>query len=801
MIQDLKSSLRLLARSPGFSAAAICTLALGIGANAAVFSVVRGVVLRPLPYPDPDRLIAIRSDKPSEGWIGTTSSPPNYLDWRSRNRVFDEMAAYDGTRLALTGAGPARRLEAAEVTADFFDVLGTRPMLGRTFLPSEESAGAPSVVVLSHKLFVECFGGDRENWNRVVLLDGVPHTVIGVMPPNFEFPLRSGEAWVPLRFPADVATQRGAHYLRVIGRLRPEVALPGAEREMKQIAASLEKDYPEKNKGWTVSLKPMTEQIVGNVRSALWILLGAVSLLTLTACANVAHLMLARAAGRRSEMAIRVALGASRARLIRQVFAESLCIAFLGAGLGVVLAAAGVRPLLALAARTIPRVGEVRVDGLVLLFAASLAVTTAVLFGLIPAWHAAKKSIWEPMRRQSGTIAGAQQGSTRWLVAGEVALALTLLTGSSLLVRSFAKLRSVSPGFETAGVWKFDVGLPASRYPTPEQQSSFYQRLTHSLSAIPGVDSVGATMMLPLSGMGFSSSFRVAGQTVSPEDEPSAQLRVVSRGYFRSLSIPLRRGRLFETSDAASSPRVVLVAEKAARRYWPATDPIGREVSFGASPGAVRLGGRIIGVVGDVREYALSEEPPPEFYVSLEQTPVDEVSVVLRTNLPPDRIAPAVRETVRQIDPGVPVADFGSLEQVLESSVSQPRLYAFLLATFGGLSLLLSAIGVYGLVAYGVAHRTRELGLRIALGAGKRGILMSAVGPTLRGAGMGIVLGLLLSAAGGRLLGGLLFGVGSADPAAWGAAATVLLLAAAVAAYLPARRALRTDPATALKAE
>ncbi|HMF10052.1 MAG TPA: ABC transporter permease, partial [Thermoanaerobaculia bacterium] len=714
---------------------------------------------------------------------------------------FAAMAAYDYGPLAFASTGPSVRVNAAEVTADFFSILGVAPLAGRTLGSADERPDAPRSIVLSFSLFQEQLGGNSAAVGRVVRVDGEPYSVVGVMPPSFVFPQAWAQAWIPLKFPPNVASQRGAHYIRVLARLRPGVTAAAAEGEMKAIAGRLAQAYPDKNAGWTASVRVLRDELVGPVRPGLLVLLGAVGLLTLIGCANVAHLLLAQAAGRRAEIATRVALGASPSRIVRQLLTESAVLALVGGALGALLASAAVPAVLALGPRSIPRLESAAIDLPVLLFTVGASLATALLFGLAPAWTMSRSDVASSLQSRART---GTRGETRLrggLVAAEVALALTLLTGAGLLIRSFEKLHAVGPGFEPRGMLKFEIDLPETRYPNADARRVFWSRLLDGLSATPGVASAGAVFQLPLNGGGFSSSFTVDGHPVRPEDEPSAQLRIASRDYFRTMRIPLLQGRLFEASDVFGSPPVVLATASAVRKHWPAGNAIGQVVHFGASPGAGRLAGRIVGIVGDVRDAALAREPVPEFYVAMEQAPVDSAAVVLRAAGPLAPIGAAVGEQMRRIDPEIPVAALAPVETLIDRAVAQPRFYALLVFSFGALALLLAAIGVYGVIAYGVALRRRELAVRIALGAERSEIRRLVAFQASRLTVLGVAFGLVGAFALTRLLRQLLFGVGAADPVSFGAAAAVLIFVGLAAGVIPAHRASRVDPAQALRAE
>lgn len=801
LLQDIRYALRGLTKEPGFAAAAVLTLGLGIGANTAVFSVVDGVLLKPLPYPEPGRLVSVAETNLARGRTAVTVSPANYVDWRDQSTAFDGLAAYGAGTSTLAHGGVARRVKVLESTAELFHVLGTVPSLGRVFRPEEMVRGAGRVVVLGHALHRERFGGDPGILGRPISIDGVPYEVIGVLPPGFRFPLEGSDLYLPFVFPKDVARQRGAHYLNVVGRLRPGVTLPEARRQLSAIGARLAAAYPGTNRDYGVSTEPLRDRIVGPVRGALLVLLGAVALVTLIACVNVASLFLARAPSREGEIAVRIALGASRARLVRQLLTESLLVALLGGGLAILFGFAGVEALRGLGPADLPRLTEVTLDGRVFLFTGLLAIVTSLLFGLAPALRASRFEVSEALKRRER---GAGRGEPRLralLVVGEIAVTLTLLTGAGLLAKSLGVLLRVDPGLVTRNVLTFTVGLPEGRYPDGGSQTSFQARLLARLDSLPGVRAAGAVNGLPLTGFGFSSSFRVEGAPVAPEDEPSGQVRLVSGRYFEALGIPLRSGRDFASTDRRGSAPVVLASERAVRLFWPDGNVLGRRLRFGASPGAEKLGGEIVGVVGDVHDGGLDSEAPPLFYVAAGQTGTPEMRFVVRTSVPPLTLADAVKREVAALDPGIPVEDVRTLDEVLSRSVSQPRFYALLLGAFATLALALSSVGLYGIVAYGVTRRTREIGIRLAVGAGPGDVvgLVIREGAWLLAAGL--AAGLALSLGATRLLTSLLFRVSPTDVSSFLAVAALLASVALAACALPARRATRVDPIAALRSE
>lgn len=799
--EDLRFALRSFRKKPGFAFVAVLTLALGIGANTAILGVVNGVLLSPLPFRDPEKLAMIREDNPARGFVGFTASPPNFLDWRSQNRSFEDLAAFDRASEPLTGNGEPEQVRYAETTSSFFSVLGVRPAIGRTY-SSGEALGKSRVAVLSDGLWRRRFGARSDVAGSTLRLGGEPYTIIGVMPPGFEYPPPAHELWVPLDFGPDVATQRGAHYVSVIGRLRPRVSLDAATVEMKGIAARLEKAYPESNAGYTVSLKILKDQIVGKVRPALLVLLGAVGLIVLIACANVANLLLARAAGRQREIAVRNALGATRGRIVRQLLSESLLLAAAGTAAALFFAAAADRLIVAFGPADLPRLSEIGIDSRVFLFTLLISAGTVLLFGLFPALHASRPDLAASLKESSPAGSGPGGEKARgMLVAAELALAVLLLSGAGLLVKSFSRLMGVDPGFRPDHVLTFDLGLDA-KYATRESEAAFYRTLLDRLHQVPGVDSAASVFVAPLSGDKFSSSFEVEGEAHSTAGaERSLQVHLASPEYFRVMKIPLAAGRLFTPADRRGAPPVVLLTQTAARRFWPAGNALGKKVRLGARPSKDPLEGTVVGIVGDTRDGALDEDPDPSAYFPLDQAVVGGVTVVVRTARAPESVAAAVRNVVRDLDRDLPVVGMSSMEEVVGRSVARPRFYAFLLAVFSGTALLLAAVGIYGVLSYAVASRTREIGVRIAIGAGRRDVLAMVVGRAARLAAVGLAAGVAAALVLTRLLAGILFGVKPFDPPTYAAACAILFLVAVGAALVPAYRASTIDPVRALRDE
>jgi putative ABC transport system permease protein len=801
-LSDLRYAVRSLLRSPGFAIAAIATLALGIGANTAVYSLVRGVLFRALPFAAPERLVALNETYPARGYTAMVASPPNYIDWKARSRSFSSMAAYTTGDIALSEAGEPERLRATLVTADFFETLGVAPIAGRTFAPDEFVSGRDRVAVLSHGVWQRRFGGDPAVVGRTILLDGDAYRVAGVMPATFRFPEDGPDAWVPLVFSDNVSTQRGAHYLSVVGRLKSGVTLAQAKADLQAIGADLARKYRDTNEGHGATATPLRDSLVKAVRPALLTLLGAVAFVTLIACANVANLLLIRAAHRGPELAIRTALGAGRGRITRQLLTETLVLAVCGALLATALAEAAVDAIVRLSPGTIPRLSEVAVDGGVLAFTALWTIVTVLLCGVAPIAGVFARAPMAALK-VAGADSAAQPGPARLrrsLVVAEVGVALLLLVGAGLLVRSLARLSAVDPGFSAARVLRFDLSLPGSRYPDDASVAAFTETLLARMRALPGVQSAGATFGLPLTDFRFNSTFRVAGHEVDPAYEPSAQVRVASRDYFRTVGLPLVAGRLFTPADTRGAPVAILASRSAAAKFFPAGDAIGQRLRFGARPGNVRLEGEIVGIVGDVHDQGLDQGLVPEFYGSLEQAPVGAFSVVLKSSQEPGSLASAVRREVKALDAELPVTQLEPMEAVVARSIAGPRFLMSLLLAFAAIALLLAAVGIYGVTAYAVSQRTRELGIRMALGADARNVRALVLRDGLRLALTGLGLGLCAALALTRLLRGLLFEVPPTDLATHAGVAVVLLAAALAACWIPARRASRLDPLKALRA-
>jgi putative ABC transport system permease protein len=798
---DLRFAARQLARNPMFAAIAIFTVAIGIGANTAIMSAVRGIVLRPLPFHEPDRLVRVYSRHERIG--STAMSVADFADMRAQATTFSGMAAWYETTTNLTGEGEPLRLNAAKVTDNWFGLFGIRPLSGRTFTEGEDRHGAPIRAVLSDVFWQRRFGGANVI-GRTVTLDGLSAEIIGVVPAVSSFPA-GADLWLTTRFEPEDFTDasRGARYLRVVGRLAPGVSIEQANHDVVRVAGLISQRDPRHNTGYSALGIPFQESLVGSFRRPLFILLGAVGLVMLVVCANVAGLMVARTAGRETEIAVRTALGAGRGRIVRQLVAESLVIALAGGVTGLALGVAGTYLLVQWAPPDIPRLDHVGIDRQVFAFSALLALVTGILFGLAPALHAARRDVRTRLQSGGRGSAGRFGGVRlrRLLVVTELAMAIVLLAGAGLLLRSFMKLQDVDPGFRATGLTAFTVTLPATRYAKLAEQRQFSTRLMEELDALPGVDRVAASFGLPLTDTRFQLTFTIDGKDGDPNNEPRGQVRVASHGYFDAMGIPLKAGRTFTAQDRWESPPVIVVSEQLAKRYFPEGNAIGRVISTGWGREGHVLGGTIVGIVGDVKQFGLSLDAPPAYYAPADQWPTDEVTFIVRTSTGGPDIVPAIRDVVKRLDGDLPIFDVTTGERLVSASLAQPRFYLMVILAFAVASLLLSAIGVYGIVAYMVRQRTREIGVRLALGATSSRITRMVVGEGLILAGWGIGLGILVSLLVGGQIQALLFGVDARDWITLAAVATVLGTATIAACIIPATWAARVGPRNALGGE
>ena len=809
MLQDLRYALRMMARNPGFTAVAVFALALGIGANTAMFSVVDAVLLRPLSYDEPDRLVMVWETNFTNAVTRSQVSPVTYTEWRDNSGLFEEVAGWWYPQLNLTDAqGDPERARAIDVTDRFFAVLGADAIVGRTFLPGEDQPQAESVVVIGHALWQRRFGGDASALDEVVRLDGVPHTIVGVMPPGFDYPNET-EVWRGLSWDPSQHS-REARFFEVVGRLRPGLDRVQAQADLDALAVRLATDYPDSNRGWGALLVPLHEQLVGDVRPALLVLFGAVGFVLLIACANVANLLLARASVREKEIAIRLAIGASRGRLVRQLLTESLVLAFVSAVAGTLLAWVAVRGFAAANPIDIPRLGGVVLDARLLLFTFTVASVTAVLFGLVPALQASRSNVGAAVKdgaRESGASAGSRSVRTL-LVVSEVAIALMLLVGAALLLKSFGRLQEVDPGVRPTNVLSVNLQLSSAAYPEWSSVSDFYTRLVERVETIPGVRSAASTAFLVLE-QGWPVDTVVDGQIAGePGTEPKLQYHQVSPRYFETVGVPLLSGRAFTDRDDEDAPGVAILNQAAVRRLFPTEDPLGRRivrVADGIGPlGRNLLDSReveIVGVVADAKNTSLTTDVEPALFLPQRQFAYRSMHLVVRGEGPPLGLVGPIRETVRGLDLAVPLADIKTLDQHLGAQLAQPRFSMVLLSIFAALALVLASVGLYAVMAYSVSRRRRELGVRLALGAQRGQILGLVVRQGMVLALSGVAAGLLGSFVTSQLLQSLLYGVSPTDIVAFGSVTAVLLGVALLASYVPARRATAVDPVTALRAE
>ncbi len=819
LLQDLRYGARMLWKSPVVSLVAIAALALGIGANTAIFSVVNTVLLRPLPFTEADQLVMVWDTHPLGRKLGydyIPSSNGSFAEFRQQSESFEQMAALDFWTVNLTGRNEPERIEGTKVSTSLFPLLRAQPMLGRAFTPEEEKQGAAHVVLMSHGLWQRRFGGDANIVGQTVTLDGEQYEVVGVMPPDFTFPQNSGlpaffpfaqktDLWTPWVLTDEQRRNYGSHHIAIIGRLKPGRTLPQAQAELTAIARRLEQQHPEELKDFGVTVKPLHEQVIGKSRVAILVLLCVVGFVLLIACANVANLLLARAAARQKEVAIRTALGASRSRVIRQLLTESVLLAFIGGALGVLLAMWGVDLLVALSPGDIPRTGEIGIDARVLAFTFGVSLLTGLIFGLAPALQASSHDLHEALKEggRGGTTGPRRARVRAALIVSEVALALVLLVGAGLLVRSFFKLRQVSPGYDPENVLTLNTPLPDTRYKEGAQVTAFYERLVERVKALPGVEAVGAISHLPLAGGEELDGFEVEGRP-SPESGENAQtadFRVVTTDYFSAMKIPLLRGRYFTEQDRSDAPGVIIIDETLARRFFPGEDPLGKRINESGSP-TPRGFLTIVGVVGGVKHTSLDAEPKPAMYVSYRQSPWSDMTLAVRAGGGRvEDLAAAVRQEVWALDKDQPVARVTTMESLFAKAVAPQRFQMMLVGLFAAVALLLSVVGIYGVMAYAVTQRTHEIGIRMALGAQRSDVFKLLMGQGMAQALVGILLGLAGAFALTRLMSSLLFGVSATDPLTFAGVSVLLASVALLACYVPARRATKVDPMVALRYE
>ena len=812
ILQDIRFGSRQLLKNPSFTALAVVTLALGIGANTAIFSVVNGILLRPLPFKDPDRLVRVWHTPPAKSFPGMTFfsvSAANYFDWQRDNHVFEHMAIYNYRGLTLIGVAQPLQVDASAVSSGFFETLGVTPMLGRIFSPEEDQPGHTNVVVLSYRFWQEHLGANPEIVGHNITMDGQNYLVAGVMPESFRFP-EFAQMWTPMGWTDKERAVRGEHHSVVIARLKPGIALSQAQAEMNTISSRLEQLYPADDKGWGALVVPLHKDLVKDIQPALLVLLGAVAFVLLIACANVANLALARTFNRRKEIAIRTALGAGFARVLRQILTESLILALVGGTLGLIAAPFGQSLILAFLGNQLPGAITVHLDLKVLAFTACISALTGIFAGVLPALRLAKSDVNQALKQGLGRTdtSSGSHATRRVLVVAEVALSLVLLVGAGLMIRSLQQLQSVAPGFESHGVLTMTAAIARAKFPQPTQFVNFFEQVLQRVRTLPGVEAAGVIDDIPLDQNGSHQPIAIEGQPeVAMADQPEVDVRLISAGYMRAMRIPLLRGRDFGDQDVNGRPASILISESMARRFWPGENPLGKRLTLTFSPEHIR---EVVGVVGDVKLDGLDQSrPSTALYVPLDQVSASgpdgwnsfPLTLVVRSATAPGSMVSAVTNAIHEIDGTVPVRDIFTMDDVVANSLSQPKFNMLLLGTFAGLALLLAAIGIYSVLSYSVRQRVPEIGIRLALGARMgdvlRMVVVEGIKPTLLGAAIGTVAALGL----GRLVASLIFQVRPADPLTFIAVAAVLAVIALLACIVPAYRASKVDPVIALRNE
>lgn len=793
--QDVRYAVRTLSKTPSFSFTAVMTLALAIGATTVIFSLLHSMLLRPLPFQNPERVVRIFNTYQKFGITNFTASVPDFVSYQQRTRGFTQLEGFASRAVTLTGDGQPEHAEATAISANLVPMLGIQPLLGRAFLPEEDKPGHAQVAMISEGLFERRYGRDASIVGRTIRVDGHAHTVVGVLPQQMGFPSKA-EVWLPLA--PDLAKEnRSNHYLSVLARLKPGFSLQEAQADLNRVCAELGKEFPGSNDGWGARLVPVLDWVVGRkLRTSLWVLISAVGLLLLVACANIANLLLTRASARREEMSIRLALGASRVRLLRQMLTENLVLATIGGCAGLLLAAVGLAGLQKLLPVGTPRVDTLGLDSPVLLFALAVTFATSILFGLAPAWVASRSSLNSALR-QSGRTHSGRSPLRQALVAGQMAIATVLVIGTALLLQSLARLQVSQPGFRPDHILVASISLPEAKYPTQDHAAAFYRRLLPDVQALPGVTSAGVASMTPMSGDDTSMSVAAGPGPSQPQEKPrQASWRIISPGAMETLGVKLVRGRFFSQSDTADQKPMV-ISEGLARRLWPdGTDPLQQQAHLGN--GQVF---NIVGIVGDVRHAGLAEEPPATMYMHSSWYLWPTMVLMVRTSGDPLAMAGPLREAVRRIDPDQPLFAIRTMSEIVAGDTAQPRLRTGLMAAFALLALILGALGVSGVVAYGVARRTRELALRMALGATPGQVQGNVMSSGALLAMLGLVVGLAAALGLGRFLSSLLYQVRPNDPVTFSAIGATLLVVSLLACWVPARRAVRIDPATSLRNE
>jgi putative ABC transport system permease protein len=817
MMTDIRYGLRQLFKHPAFTLVAVLTLALGIGANTAIFSVVNAILLKPLPFPEPQQLIAVgMTDTRQKGTPAELNSLsyPDFFDFRDQNRTLASVAIYQDPLFALAASEGAQSIHGVRCSAELFDVLGIKPIMGRSFSRADEQAGGGPgglKVILSHDFWRKQFGGDKDVLGRTIELDRRQFTVIGVMPARFQFPIQTDPVELYVTFAQEAegttpaTTQRGSHSMRSIARLKPGASVEQAQIDLFTIAGNLTTLYPTTNTHFGVGVRPLHEDLIGDVRTALYILFGAVICVLLIANANVANLLLARASVRGKEMALRAALGASRMRIVRQLLTESLLLSGIGGLLGLLFAQWGTEALITAIPNNIPRISEIHLDAVVLGFTLLISLTTGVIFGLVPAWQASHVDLNTSLKSGSRTGGGGEsKGRLRnGLVMAEVALALVLLICAGLLIQSFARLGQVPTGVRTERLLTARVGLPDSAYSKNEQTIAFFEQFLTRLRALPGVESASTIVPLPLSQSNMVTTYDIEERPLPDGQQAAAPVRVIDNDYFKTMGVPLRQGRAFNENDRFDSTPVVIVNERFAEKVFPGQNAIGKRIKpgFSADEGPEKMR-EIVGIAGNVKHRSLKNDDTPEMYLPQTQIPFNIMTLVVRTSVSnPANLTSAIRSELMALDRNIPLTSVRLFDEYISRSLARPRFNALLLSIFAGTALLLTAIGIYGVMAYSVAQRTNEIGIRIALGAGKSSIFRLVVGQAMILVAISLVVGLAGALAATRLLNSLLFGVGASDPFTFAAIVLLVSAVAFLAAWLPARRATRVDPIIALRAE
>ena len=807
--QDVRYGVRMLVKSPGFTLVAVLALALGIGANTAIFSLVNALLLRPLPYKDPQRIVMLWESNRTRNNTRNVIAPADFLDWQEQSQSFEQMAQFVDMRFNLTGTGEPEEIPAQAVSTNLFSLLGVEPIKGRTFLPEESEPGKDQVVILSYDLWQRRFGGDPSIVGKMVTLDNYNLQIVGVMPAGFKWFVKQNsvtgkpaEIWTPFTISPSNRQRGQGRYLSAVGRLKPGVTFQQAQAEMNTIASRLEQQYAEFNTNWGVTLVPLREQLVGEIRSALWILLGVVGFILLIACANVANLLLARAATRQREMAIRVALGAGRRGIIRQLLTESVLLAGLGGVFGLLLALWGVDLLVSLTPPSLLDLERVSVSLPVLAFTLVVSLLTGIIFGLVPALEASRTDLNETLKESGKSVTGSPRSRRlrSIFVVSEVALGVVLLVAAGLMIRSLLHLNAINPGFNAENVLTMRVLLPSSKYKEDSQRIAFFKQAVERLKSLPGVTAAGSISYLPMAGPGAATSFQIEGQPKPPAGQKlGTEVRVTDENYFRTMEIPLLQGRTFTEQEATEERRVAVINETMAKTYWPNENPIGKRILVNMKDPVVPT--EIVGIVRDTKHQSLDTPVRPMVYWPHPQLAYSSMTLVIRTQGDPLSLAPAAQREIQAIDKDQPVSDVRSMNQWLAESAARARFSTFLLTLFAAIALVLSAVGLYGVMSYMVAQRTHEIGIRMALGARTRDVLKLIVGQGVLMALIGVAIGLIASLALTRFMATLLYDVSATDPATFVGIALLFALVALLASYIPARRATKVDPMVALRYE